>query len=167
MITTNQCTSTSTINAEPHAFWTWIHSGTKGLHSNHWLETLNVDLWMGEQWADLYNCFIKPFWQRMVQQTDYIIFRNNGLIISSRQPKSPPSTKWLAFFLHPPFGVLSLKCHKNLLALLKKGPTVISSCTRSSMHLILHRPEKFPVGKNICVQKYEQMQTTNLCAFML
>lgn len=58
------------------------------------------------------------------KRCNYIIRLSNVFILSSRQPKSPPSTKWVFFLRQPPFGVFSLKYHRKLVASLKWGPTV-------------------------------------------
>lgn len=87
-----------------------------------------------------YSLCTTPYHVRYMKYV-YIIRLSNAFILSSRQPKSPPSTKWLFFLRQPPLGVLSLKYQRKLVACLKWGPTVKISCIRSSTQMMPNLPD--------------------------
>ena len=63
------------------------------------------------------------------------------LISYSLLPQAPPLTKECLFKANPPLGAESLNGHKNLLASLKAGPHVESSCNKSSTQTIPFLPK--------------------------
>ena len=86
-------------------------------------------------WNRIKILSVPPGVEEKGQKSSQIIFLRSSLILSSRQPKSPPSTKWMVFFRHPPVGVLSLKgqrswrrtwrspCPSTTKSLIKKSPS--------------------------------------------
>jgi hypothetical protein len=77
---------------------------------------------------------------RCAIEHSYNSLLTNLLFSSPRFPASPPSVKWLSFFLYPPRGEDSLNGQQKLEASLKAGPQVYSSWTRSSIQMMLCLP---------------------------
>lgn len=75
-------------------------------------------------------------------------------------PQSPRLWNGCLLFANPPLGALSLNGHKKLLAILKYGPTVTISCTKSSTQV---NPVVLPIPYSIT----ELFDNGILCLFTL